>query len=359
MSTSVNWRNFFAQHGIDFVESGPNVSSHPDEIGMNCFLCNREGRPDPSTHLTFNTRTGNWRCWRNEKHRGRDPYKLVARYYRTTYQQAQAIVSSYRVDTGESLLDQLKNQFEKQQEEGEQESTMQSIELPEFHTPAHYKFKRLQPTKDYLENRGFHPVIDFVKQYDVRVPAKGDLRDYFVLPLTMNNEYVGLTSRALNEQARVRYKSLSKRRSTDGMTAVRTTDKHLFHYDWVWNDPMVKYLFVVEGPFDAAKLDWYGKPYGLRAVAIYTTQISTTQKNLLFNLVEHLPRIEEVYVMLDSGEMRNQANLVERLSTIPAMNSPVKPDSFGVKDPGDLCQDDVLSIVEQLSGVAVKESESV
>jgi hypothetical protein len=91
------------------------------------------------------------------------------------------------------------------------------------------------------------------------------------------------TGRSIIRNAPLRYLTSSK------VEAVNIKEC-LFH----WHELRLRgaeILVVCEGPFDALKLDFYGKEYGVRATCVFGSKVTPTQASLLYEGQENFGQI--------------------------------------------------------------------
>jgi DNA primase len=120
----------------------------------------------------------------------------------------------------------------------------------------------------------------------------------------------------------------------------------LYNYDQAYSGGNT--LVLVEGAFDVLKLDFYGRQFEVRAVALNTKSISANQR---VQLGELRPRFARAVLVLDTDDWKSpvdamslQADLQETLGRVPVVPTP-----FGRKDPGALLPDEARRFAEALS----------
>src|SRR3954469_15901746 len=140
------WLEFFNEHNIHYVTTGPNVSQ--GRAAVKCPWC---GPDDPSEHLVVNLRGENWWCWRRRvEHKGRTPEWLIQNLIHCSFDQARVIAGG--VALTEDFLNQVQAQF----------STVADRVGPQaagLQLPSQFKsfagLPSAQPFISYLQNRGF------------------------------------------------------------------------------------------------------------------------------------------------------------------------------------------------------------
>lgn len=69
----MNYKAIFDAHGIPYTTKQASVGN----ISIACPFCAQTTDPDPSYHLGVSLTTGAYNCWRNAKHRGKKPHRLL------------------------------------------------------------------------------------------------------------------------------------------------------------------------------------------------------------------------------------------------------------------------------------------
>ncbi len=131
------------------------------------------------------------------------------------------------------------------------------------------------------------------------------------------------TGRTLFNDSDLKYKALDAERSVYN---IKDSILDLVSY---WDEGAIDFLFIVEGPFDAMKLDHYGRDYHCSAVCLFGSIISDEQVYQINYLNEQSMR-HNVIIMMDDIDLSMK---VQRRLGFPAQ---VRGCPYGVKDPGDL-----------------------
>jgi len=325
----MDWQRFLEENNIHFVTRGPNTKR--GEMSIHCPLC---GPDDPSEHLGINPTSGFWGCLRDQSHRGKSARTLVKLILGCSSTQAGLIVKQYShsdPDTLEAVLESLGA--------GGKGTILRELEAQEkskyLDTERQFNaFTKIRPrgiTKrffQYLVARGYNNPKDIIEYYDLRCALTGRYKDRIIIPVRHAGELLGWTSRAIAATVNApRYLASSE--------DVKTT---LFNYD-----ELVKggeRLFIVEGPFDAIRMDSFGleaakvgewdpnlKMVDYRATCTFGTSVAISQIVLLRTLVK---KFDETYILFDKGAEGPANNLADwtgaKLAYLP----------HGVDDPGDL-----------------------
>lgn len=312
-----DWVGFLRQQGIEFVEHGANVAR--GHVNIRCPYC---GGNDPSHHLGVQLDTGYWGCWRDPTHRSKDPARLVAKLLRCSREEALRIVDGSGLSTA-STVSELRDRL-----------GGIGVRAVKFRaTPIKYpsEFHPLAPIGgwggrhrflEYLRGRGFDCPEGVAERYLLMGCSTGRFRDRLIVPVWDREDLIGWTGRAIGP-SQIRYLS-----HPDGKTIKRS----------LLYEPRVlkggRRLFVVEGPLDFLKLDWYGA----RAVATMGTGVTDAQVSKLLSLGS---AYEEVLVLFDRGAAAVADLLVAKLRMVRARRLDL-PDGFG--DPGELTPEAVRGL---------------
>ncbi len=319
----MEWQRFLEENNIHFVTRGPNTKR--GEVSIHCPMC---GEDDPSEHLGISLKTGHWGCLRDQSHRGKSSRTLVKAILGCSSMQAGHIVKQYSHADPDSLeaalavLEADSNNITQHDEAVARKAKHQALD-PQF--KDFYQIKPRGITKcffQYLLGRGYDDPQRIIGRYDLRCAMTGRYKDRIIVPVRMNGELLGWTSRAIgNTKNAPRYLA-----SNEDIKTV------------VWNYDELKKggerLFIVEGPFDAIKVDNYGVthrptssyvPY--RATCTFGTSVVPSQYALLRNLAK---RFNQVFILFDTGAEGPAAELASwtgaRVIHLPS----------GFEDPGEL-----------------------
>jgi hypothetical protein len=316
----MDWVRFLEENNIPFVTRGPNTKR--GEVSIHCPLC---GDEDPSEHLGISLDTENWGCLRDPSHRGKSSRTLVKRMLGCSSSQSGLIVKQYSRSDPDSLeaalavLEADSRAIIKHDENVARKASMQRLG-PQFND--FYKIKPRGITKRFftaLQDRGYDNPIDLINTYDLRCAMTGRYKDRIIIPVRLNGELMGWTSRAIgNPKNAPRYLASNEE--------VKTT---IFNYDDLKEGGYR--LFITEGPFDAMRIDTHGNWPNLpmRATCTFGTSVTVSQLALLRSLV---PKYESVFIMFDQDATDPANRLRDWLG--PKVHVADLPP--GVKDPGEL-----------------------
>lgn len=314
----MDWVAFLEANHIGYVTSGPNTRR--GQISVKCPWCNEA---DPSEHLSIALDKDAFGCWRDPSHAGRKPYSLVAALLGCSFSQARLIVAQFTAADPADFDAVLKALGAEPQAQGQADLPV-TVLAPEFRPiiPSGLAKRFWQ----YLENRGFDDVGALVEQYDLYCCHNGRWKDRIIIPVYQpDGKLAGWTGRAIQPTTHApRYLSSSP--------AIKTV---------IFNEPELlcggKTLFITEGPFDALKMDYYGRE-DHRATCMFGVNPTPEQIAALQSVI---PKFDKVRILFDEGAFGAAVQLSDwlpgnvRIATLPV----------GVKDPGGLYPKQVKEII--------------
>lgn len=296
----MEWQRFLEENNIHFVSRGQNTKR--GEFSIHCPMC---GEDDPSEHLGINPNTGHWGCLRDQSHRGKSPRTLVKAILGCSSAQAGLIVKQYShadPDTLEGALAALEadsNEVISHDEDAAKLAKRQQA------GPQFADFNKIKPKGitqrfwNYLASRDYEDPSVIVHRYNLRCALTGRYKDRIIIPVELNGELLGWTSRAIGAPKNApRYLA-----SSDEIKAT------LWNYDALQEGG--DRLIIVEGPFDAIKLDNYNficqsqvrlgethRPLTFRATCTFGTSVTMSQYILIRALMK---RFSETWILFDKG----------------------------------------------------------
>jgi hypothetical protein len=312
----MDWPAFLTDHSIEYVTSGSNTRK--GQISIKCPYC---GNDDPSEHLSISLTKDAFGCWRNAEHAGRKPYSLVAALLGCSFAQARLIVSQYDAADPGALGDAL-TLFESASEA--RKAVTGPLKLaPEFRpiTPQG-NAKRFW---HYLEGRGFDDVTRLAAEYGLLCCHSGQYKDRIIIPLYDDGQLLGWTGRAIQNVV------LAPRYLSTGPAITET----IYNLDQLTGADC---LCITEGPFDALKVDYYGKKHGIRATCLFGVNATMSQIGLLRSVT---PRFKQVKLLFDQDAVGPMFQIIDWLS---APNVVIGHLPQGVTDPGNLTAKQVLAL---------------
>ena len=312
----MDWIRFLDENNVHYVTRGPNTRR--GEVSVKCPLCLGS---DESEHLGINLETEKWGCWRDQSHRGKSARTLIKALLGCSSTQAGLIVKQYShsdPDGLEAALNVLQADTNStiQHEEDLVKLTTQQKLGPQFHSFNQIKVRGLtRRFYDYLGDRGYDNPHEIIQHYDLRCALTGRYKDRIIIPIRLNGELLGWTSRAIGVVKNApRYLASNE--------DVKTT---VFNFDELKEGG--NRLFIVEGPFDAIKVDSFGRHMGVRATCTFGTSVSISQIALLRALI---PKFDSAWILFDKGAEGPAHNLAQWT------NCKVAGLPRNIKDPGDL-----------------------
>ena len=294
-----DWLAFLSQHGIEYVERGRNISL--GEIGINCPLC---AGSDPSHHMAINLSGAGWYCRRDQSHRGKHPAELVRALLGCSHHEAQKIIG----DAAPSITDDVLIA----------EAKLLSLRYQNTRHREHYdlpvEFLKLRheagPAKPFfhaLAGRGYsgQQVARIAEQYDLRYALRGMYAYRIIIPAENEFGVVSFTGRTILSGDDVQ-RYMAQRSSESGAKLHSCLFQHR-----ALADTTGAALVVCEGPFDAIRVDFIGKEFGVRATCLFGKALSLEQTDLLTALRNNYDR---VILMLDRSAWIDSVEMAEKLS---------------------------------------------
>lgn len=314
----MDWVRFLDENNVHYVTRGPNTKR--GEVSIQCPMC---GDDDPSEHLGVNLTTGKWGCHRDQSHRGKSSRTLVKAILGCSSQQAGFIVRQYS-GSDPDTLDGVLATLEADHKGHIVESNLGVAEKARHQAlgPQFRDFYDIRPrgiTKrffQYLMDRGYDNPEDVIENFDLKCALTGRYKDRIIIPVKLHGDLFGWTSRAIVDPRNApRYLASNE--------DVKTT---VLNYDNLKEGG--KRLFIVEGPFDAIRMDSYRHgDVPFRATCTFGTSVSVSQYALLRKLVKSY---DEAYVLFDQGADGPAEDLAQwvgaKKAYLPA----------SIKDPGEL-----------------------
>lgn len=308
----MDWINFLIDNHVEFVERGPNTKR--GEISIQCPYC---GADDPSQHLGISLTTENWGCHRNGSHRGHAPSSLIAALLGCSFSQARLIARQYSRPDPSNLDEALAMLTDQINAPAANVMASKGLKIP----PEFRHIGREGSTSKfwrYLQERGFDRIDRLCAQYELYGALTGDQKDRVIFPIYEDDYLIGWTGRAIrNPISAPRYLSSSA-----------IVKKTIFNRDEIQKGGDL--LFVVEGPFDALKLDYYGRQYGARATCVFGVTMTIDQISILASVRKNFKR---VVVLFDLGAVEQTFEADDWLHAANLTTGRL-PD--GVKDPGEM-----------------------
>lgn len=293
----MNWIEFFNDNQIEWVSRGPNTAR--GHVSIRCPWCAEE---DPSQHLGISLGGKGWGCLRNGSHRGSSASRLISGLLGISLAEAKVIEAQYGKTDPNAFINMDENKGPK---------ALVSEITPDFRsiktsgsTVKYY---------NYLHKRGFSEPEKVIEQYRLKCCLTGRFKDRLIIPFYQGGELVAWTGRAIAPTLKAARYLSSK--------LVKTT---VFNEDHLTGGDT---LFIVEGPFDALKLDFYGQQHGARATCVFGTVMSMDQVTILSVLAK---RFRRTVILFDADAVEQSWEAAHWL------NCQIGSLPDGVKDPGEL-----------------------
>ena len=331
-----NWIMFFDEHGIEYVTSGPNVAQ--GNINVRCRFC----VDDPSHHMGISLKGKGWACWRDKTHRGKSEARLVAVLLSIPMEEARRIVSGGTTISSTGIHDLVQVRLSPDDKVVDDRSRSRWLRLPDNFK----KFEALPSSRRYyqymkIRHYRYQQVREISDFYDVHYCNTGPFKGRIIFPVYYQGELVTWTGRSVYPHARVRYKTLTvdlEKAKVEGTpVAMKRTSDLLLWYDQLVEFPGQK-LVVVEGPFDALRVDYFGRLGGVRATCLFGKNVSAVQMHLLHELVQYYP---ERYLILDQEA---SADALRMQMELAPLRFRVKQLPFGIGDPAGVSKKQLLEL---------------
>lgn len=341
MPKVIDWERLLQENKIPFIESGPNVKR--GEISIRCPFC---GSADPSMHMGLNRETGWWSCWRNRaQHSGKSPLRLLMKLLRVPYGVARELAGLGDDYVDPEGFDAMAAQLMMRDgSSGRKEETQRRrLRLDDEFRPI----ERLGRTRRHFEYlvdiRGFNPGdIDALGRfYGICAGTSGLFSDRIILPYYQDGELVTWTGRAIGASSR-RYRDLEVKES------ILAPKQTLYNHDCMrfgWGRGLV----LVEGPFDALKLDYYSRSAGIRAVALSTNSITEAQTLLLEGAKRDFKWLG---VMMDNSDKLDLVDSMRMESELRSIGLPLRmlDVPYGAKDAAELTIREITEWSKEING---------
>jgi hypothetical protein len=291
----MDWSSFLTDNFIHYVTSGKNTS--PGWISIKCPLCG----DDPSEHLGCHP-SGAWSCWRDASHKGRSPERLVSTLLGISGPQAALLVQAY-------------NQVNPDSFDTPQAATSPSRGRVPFDMATYVGFSEIKKNTlthkfwNHIKNRGFDDPDAVIYDYCLMCGLTDKYKGRLIIPIFNDKGLViGWQGRSLrNVEGISRY-----------LTSSPEVKQTVLNLDQIGQGGEV--LYICEGPFDAIKIDFFGKPK-IRATCTFGVSLSPEQIYLLSGLISKFKRTVLLFDA-DSAGVVGSFNLSDWLPEITFGNLP-------------------------------------
>lgn len=326
-----NIKNFLDNYNIYYREHGAGVKK--GNIIIHCPYC---GADDKDQHLGINLSNGVWGCWRNEEHRSKNLSKLLCKISPISYKQALQLVGfEDKIIEKDLFNDIVSDKYFSNHSNTNKNSKIRSLILPKDFRELKDDYFSI-PYINYLISRGFADIWNLIFKYGLKYALTGDFKGRIIIPVYFNKQLVTWTSRAISPHASLRYKSL---KVEDSSINIKNT---IYNFDRTYENGG-DVLFVVEGPIDVLKMDYYLYNTNSFAVGLHSMSVSDDQ---LYWLIRLFDKFKTIVLLLDRGESESMEKGIATLSTTGVIiNEGILPK--GINDPGELKQCQVLTLYKK------------
>lgn len=301
------WERFLVEHQISYVDRGANINRF--ELGIRCPFC---GNADPSEHMAIHRSRGSFRCRRDSSgtHAGRSPHRLIQALIGCSFPEAARLVGDQSPTT--MVDDQFVAQVQRMM------APRQTTEA--IYRPTHFppEFKPLSPFGmgrifwKYMTSRHYTPdqVHELVARYDLHFATKGRYGYRLIVPVYNKQGLMSWTGRAISSRTEVRYLTYSALDyPKDEAPPILSIKDLLLNEDDL--EAGGKVLIVAEGPFDALRIDYFGKPHGIRGTCFFGKSVSPDQMAKLLKLSKYYDRC---VVVLDKDAQLDAFGIQQKLA---------------------------------------------
>jgi hypothetical protein len=300
----IDIKKLLTEHGIFWRDKGEGVAK--GNINIKCPWCEKE---DPSEHLGIRLSDGYYGCWRDEKHRGKNLYKLLA------------VLGIYIVEEKSDTVSSLANRtyFNKIKETKEEIREVKATKLPDSFIPLDDSIFSA-PYLTYLKCRGFDEPMRLAKDYDLRRSIINDKwQRRLIFPIWIEDE-VCWTARAIGN-SELRYLSSSKSEARNIKSCISNYNELKLNGG--------ETLCIVEGPVDFLKIDYYLKPE-VRATCLFGLSFIESQLQLLEQVCYNF---NNILIGLDQGALPQALTLLKRFRKFSPIIMQVPGHDFGEMKP--------------------------
>jgi hypothetical protein len=297
-----DWLTFFNKYNIDYTRKGHTTNN----VGINCPFCNDS---KDKQYLGVSLTGKGWSCWKFQKaHGGVSPYRLIIALIGCSYTEAVKIVQDDERVVHKTTEDRFLSDFHRL-------LGVNKPSVPVYEPPTSLgflnEFKPLDATSmsrrlvyPYLNRRGYTDdrQIDWLADhYRLRFAYNGVFAYRIIIPVYMHGELITWTGRTISDDEDLRYDTLSpdpvkaiNRSVPCAMLSIKDT---IFDYDNLLDGGDT--LAVTEGPFDAMRITFLGKRYGILGTCLYNKTLAPVQASLLGDLTD---KFNKYFNLFDEGE---------------------------------------------------------
>lgn len=342
-----NWTRFLESHHIDYVTSGPNTAR--GNISIKCQWCD-----DPSEHLGISLEGKGWSCWRC-KHGGKSPIGLIQKLIHVDYEEAARIagVSTTITVSDATFKTYISSMMTKETKVNEQRKLEFPKNIKLLFEPGHAPAIQSRTWQEALGWRPYYfdrylramrnysivESADVADMYQLRYALTGPYRYRLVFPI-YDKDYHLLTwtGRTIGNNT-IRYKTLSPdadKAKEEGLPqALASITDCLWNFNKLTNTKF-ETLILVEGPFDALRLDYYGREHNVRSTCLFGQSVSDSQISLVESIRHNFNKL---HVTLDHNSEGFAMKIAGKLAHLDCQMKRLPEDVK--KDPADMSKEQI------------------
>jgi hypothetical protein len=315
---SFDWLRFLTQHNIEHTTAS-RYHITAGNVGINCPWCN-----DTGFNLHISLYGKGWHCFRTESHKGIAPPALIQKLLRCSYAFAESLSQVEEIPNDGDFLSRLEELFQPSRNAPVPRQT--TLRMPETFVPikGHGSGRMFV---SYLERRGFDDIPALCNRFQLRCCADGGRwHGRIIFPIYLHSKLIGWTGRHIGGSL-IRYDSLSI--NDPDTPALSTIKSQVLWFDQL--EQATGTLVIVEGPFDALKINYLGAEKNIHATCVFGKSITGEQRDLL----ETLENFDQRILLLD----RDTVDVFNRKGNFASLTScgfKIKMLPQFVKDPGEL-----------------------
>lgn len=302
-----DWPEFLDKHRIPYTTRGPNTPR--GDISVKCPFC---GDADQSDHMAISLRGDGWHCWRDQRHKGKHPARLIQVLIKCTMQEAIRLAGTDKAAPADFHAQVQANLAA----QGTVDENLRGIALPKEFKPFRDIWSA-KPFLKYLDGRGMLPTKpeDLTLVYGLHYCTSDTFKGRIIFPVHHRTKLVSWTGRTIYPSVKTRYKALTTDADTALKQGVPTAVAPINHH-LLWFDELMRcgapILVLVEGPLDALKVNMLGRPT-VRATCMFTS-MPTEQQVKLFRVL--FPKFKRRFLIPDRDANDKALYTVLRLSTL-------------------------------------------
>lgn len=332
-----DWPNFLQTRGIEYVDRGPSTAK--GNVYVHCPMC---GGADRGHHMGIALDGRGWGCWKSSAHRGRAPERLIQALIGCSWAEAAEIAGkgASSLDFGSGgILTKVQGLV------GSPPCENLALSLPKtFQRLDHASGHAITVFWGYLERRGFDDdqIEVLCEKFDLRFSSIGDSWAYRVI-LPIYNDLGILqtwTGRAVNSDAKAKYKTLSTKPGADQWIALAPSSDLLLDMPGLFANAG-DFLILCEGPFDAMRVACFLEPYDAQVTCLFGKVVSPSQMDYLARL---RPYYDKVFLLLDPEASLDALVMAGSLAALDI--TPIYLQ--GNRDPGEMRESEIERLLDRL-----------